>query len=125
MAWGRNSVGRRASDRKKPEDVRAEIAVPLSVFIEERLEAGVAGAADGQARAVDQYRKPAVFAVGFDARHAFKIDDVRAVNAHEARSLQAGFQAGDRLLLQVFRAVTRQGHILILGSSAVDLPPVN
>ncbi len=49
MTWGRNSVGRRASDRKKPEDSRAEIAVPLSVFIEERLEAGVAGAADGQA----------------------------------------------------------------------------
>src|SRR5260370_23401462 len=81
MAWGRNSVGRRASDRKKPEDVRVEIAVPRSVFIEERLEAGVAGAADGQARAVDQYRKPAVFAVGFDARHAFKIDDVRSRRA--------------------------------------------
>ena len=81
MTWGRNSVGRRASDRKKPEDSRAEIAVPLSVFIEERLEAGVAGAADGQARAVDQYRKPAVFAVGFDARHAFKIDDVRSRRA--------------------------------------------
>ena len=65
------------------------------MFIEERLEAGVAGAADGQARAVDQYRKPAVFAVEFDARPAFRIDDVRAVNAHEARRLQAGFQAGD------------------------------
>ena len=46
----------------------------------------------------------AVFAVGLDLGHSFQVDDVGAVDAHEARGIERGFQAGDRLLLQMFPA---------------------
>ncbi len=64
-------------------------------LVEEGFEAGVAGAADGQARAVGENSQAAVLAVGLDAHHAFEIHDVRAVDAHKAVRIEASFQAGD------------------------------
>jgi predicted RNase H-like HicB family nuclease len=45
-------------------------------FVEEGFEAGVAGAAHWQARAVGENREAAVLAVGLDAHDAFQIHDV-------------------------------------------------
>src|SRR6266568_9255611 len=64
-------------------------------LVEEGFEAGVAGAADGQARAVGENSQAAVLAVGLDAHHAFEIHDVRAVDAHKAVRIEASFEAGD------------------------------
>src|SRR5260370_1298826 len=61
---------------RKPEEPRAGMAVPIPAVVEDHFEVAVAVPADGQGRAVDQDRNPAVFAVVFDARHAVKIDDV-------------------------------------------------
>jgi len=74
----------------------------LCALIEQGLEAGVAGFAYGEAGVVGEDGEAAVFGVGFDADYAFEIDDVGAVDADEAVGIEAGFEAGDGLLFEVF-----------------------
>jgi len=64
-------------------------------LVEEGFEAGVAGAADRQARTVGEDGQAAVLAVRLDAHNALEIHDVRAVDAHKAARIEASFQAGD------------------------------
>src|SRR5216683_3776343 len=75
-------------------------------FVEKGFKTGEAGPADGQARAVGENGQAAVLAVGLDARDALQVHDVRAVDAHEAVGIEAGFQAGDGLLLEMLFPLT-------------------
>src|SRR5229473_5321031 len=88
-------------------------------LVEEGFEAGVAGAANRQARAVGENGEAAVLAVGLDACDAFEIHDVRAVDADEAVWIQAGFEAGDGLLLEMLFALAGERHVIVLGLGVV------
>jgi len=73
----------------------------LLAFVEKGFEAGVACTGYGQARAVGENGQAAVFAIRLDAHDAFEIHDVGAVDAHEGVWIEAGFEAGDGLLLEM------------------------
>ncbi|OLC99600.1 MAG: hypothetical protein AUH86_02070 [Acidobacteria bacterium 13_1_40CM_4_58_4] len=73
------------------------------------MEAGIAGAADGQARAVCEDGQAAVLAVRFDASDSFQIHDIRAVNTDEAMRVETRFQTGNGLLIEVFLTLAGQG----------------
>jgi hypothetical protein len=45
-----------------------------------------------------------IFAKWFDLDDALEVDDIRAVNAEKPRRIECGFEARNRLLLQVFLA---------------------
>src|SRR5271169_5669949 len=96
---------------------RARRAVPLRsslLAVEESAEAGVACAAYWDLGAVGEDGDVAVFAVGLDFGHSLQVDDVGAVDAHEARRVERGFQAGDGLLLQVLFAFGGEGDVVVL-----------
>ena len=86
-----------------------------AAVVEEGFEAGVAGAADGEAGAVGENGEAAVFAVGLDADDAFEIYDVGAMNAHEAGGIEAGFDARNGLLLKMLGSLGGQRDVVILG----------
>src|ERR1700682_611033 len=93
----------------------------LLSLVEEGLEAGVAGAAYRQARAVGENRKAAILAVRLDAPDALQVHEVRAVDAHVAVRVEACLQAGDGLLLEVLLSPTGQRHVVVLGLRVVKL----
>src|SRR5882762_3653615 len=115
-----------SQNAKKKQIPRANPALGMTskrlfAFVEEGFEAGVAGAADGQASAVGENGQAAVLAVGLDAHEAFKVHDVGAVDAHEAGRIEAGFQAGDGLLLEMLLAQAGQRYVVVLGFRVVEL----
>src|SRR5260370_27446780 len=81
---------------------------------EEGFEAGITGAAHRQTRAIAENRQPAVLAVRLDARDAFQVHDVGAVDAHEPVRVKASFQADDGLLLEMFFALIGQCYVIVL-----------
>ena len=74
--------------------------------VEECAEAGVAGAAYWQSRAVGENCQPAVLAVGLNAHHAFQIHYVGTVDAHKALRIER------RLRMLITRALVRQARLL-------------
>src|SRR5437899_3905313 len=93
----------------------------LLAFIEEGFEAGVAGAADRQARAVGEDRQATILAVRLYTYHTFQINDVRPMDADKIVRIEACFQAGNSLLLEVLFSLTDQGHIVVLSLGVVEL----
>src|SRR5271156_4110732 len=96
---------------------RARHAVPLPparLAVEEGAEACVACPAYWELCTVCEHGDVAVFSVRLDPSHAFQVDDVGAVDAHEAGRVQRGFQAGDSLLLQVLFAFGGQVDVIVL-----------
>jgi hypothetical protein len=92
----------------------------LRTLIQQGLEAGVAGAADGETRTIRQDGEAAVFSIGLDTDHALKIHNVGTMDSDELFGVQAGFEAGDRLLLQVLFAFAGQGYVVILRFGVVE-----
>src|SRR5215472_7106343 len=92
----------------------------LFSFVEERLQASIAGPADRQARAVAEDGKPAVPSVRLNADDPFQIHDVRAVNSYEAIRIETGFEAGDGLLLEMFFALAGQGDVIVLSFHIIE-----
>src|SRR6266851_4168093 len=90
-------------------------------LVEKGFEAGVTGAAHRQTRAIAENRQPAVLAVRLDARDAFQVHDVGAVDAHEPVRVKASFQAGDGLLLKMLFPLTGQCYVIVLGLGVVKL----
>src|SRR2546427_9489534 len=90
-------------------------------LVEEGFQAGVAGAADRQARAVGENRQAAVLAIGFDANDALEIHDVRAVDTYETVRVEASFESGDGLLLEMLFALSGERHIIVLSLRIVEL----
>ena len=93
----------------------------LGAIVEEGFEAGVARAADGEASAVGEDGDAAVFAVRLDAGDALEIHDVGTMNTDEAIGVEAGFEARDSLLLEVFFAFGGEGDVIILGFGEIEL----
>src|ERR1700735_2708605 len=95
---------------------KAQASIPHSrgSAVEESAEAGVAGAADGELRAVGEDGDVSVLRVGLDLDDALQVDDVGAVNAEKTRRVERGFQARDGLLLQVLFAFGCKGDVIVL-----------
>src|SRR5437660_3345701 len=92
----------------------------LLAFVEEGFEAGVAGAADGEACAVGENREAAVLAVGLGAGDALEVHDVGAVDTHETVWVKARFQSGDGLLLEMLFAKACKSNVIILSFRIVE-----
>src|SRR5204862_2768588 len=71
--------------------------------------------------AVSENGKPAILTVRLDAHYAFQIHDVRTMDAHESVRVQAGFQTGDGLLLEMFLPLTGKRHVIVLGLRILKL----
>src|ERR1017187_6152572 len=75
---------------------------------------GVAGAADGQARAIVQNRDSAFLPIGFDARNPVQVDDGGAVDAYEAGRIERLLERRNGLLLEIALAAAVERHVVVL-----------
>src|SRR6202034_2802075 len=88
--------------------------------VEKRAKARVAGAADGQLHTAREYRDMRIFSEGLDFDDALEVHDVGAVDAEKARRIERRFEAGNRLLLQVFFAAPDERDIIVLRLGVVE-----
>src|ERR1017187_8300159 len=81
----------------------------------------VTGPAHRQAGAIGEDGEAALLPIGLDARHPLEVHDDGAVDAHEARRVERGLQAGDGLLLEVLLPAAVQRHVRSLKLHVVEL----
>ena len=95
------------------------VAIPLRIA-HGLQQPGIAGPADRQAGTVGQNRDAALFAVRFDARHAFQVDDGGAVDADEGGGVEEGLEGGNGLLLQIAFGLAVERHVVILCDGVIQ-----
>src|SRR5271156_7150158 len=82
--------------------------------VEESAEAGIAGAADGELRAVGEDGDMSILRVGFDFDDAFEVHDEGTMDPEKTRRVERGFKARDSLLFQMLLAFGCEGDVIVL-----------
>src|SRR5580693_133083 len=97
----------------------ATLLAPL--LIDKSSQARVPGTTYGKLCSIGEHRDVAVLGVRLDFDDALEIDDVGPVDAHESGGIKGGFQARNRLLLQVLFAIGRESHVIVLSFGVIEL----